>query len=353
MNRRNGITLTEVLVTIFVMAIGLLAVLTLFPLAALNMAQAIVDDRVGHCAANAVAMANAWPDFLPVNDWGAQNVNNNRPNAGTADLFVHCQFGGPKADDEGPSYPIYIDPYGHQGGSSPTALGNTSTKIARLDKPWRYQPAIPPNYSPPNAGPQPSLSLSIPGGGLLSQYYNQGFVLQDDVMFDTDGTALNTGGKPSNGTLLREGRYSWAYMLRRPRAASAQVVDMQVVIYHQRSVYKNSAGSPETVVSVTGATLGGNAIAITPPSTATIRKGIWILDATTETAPGNLKLYGPVHANFYRVTNVSLQKTGQVLLDIQPPIKTPTMNHVVLMENVVDVFDRGSGWKMPYWRYDE
>src|SRR5438105_4707990 len=56
---RTGATLTEVLVAIFVMAIGLLALLTLFPLGALSMAQAIKDNRTAHSGKNAFAIAGA------------------------------------------------------------------------------------------------------------------------------------------------------------------------------------------------------------------------------------------------------------------------------------------------------
>ena len=54
--RRSGITMTEVLVAIFVCGLGLMALMTLFPLGAMNMAQAIKDDRCGHAAANATAI---------------------------------------------------------------------------------------------------------------------------------------------------------------------------------------------------------------------------------------------------------------------------------------------------------
>ncbi len=57
---RRGATLVEVLVAIFVMALGMLSILTLFPLGALQMAQAIKDDRCAHAALNADALANAW-----------------------------------------------------------------------------------------------------------------------------------------------------------------------------------------------------------------------------------------------------------------------------------------------------
>ena len=39
MNRRNATTLTEVLVAIFIMGIGLMAILSLFPLGAAQMAR--------------------------------------------------------------------------------------------------------------------------------------------------------------------------------------------------------------------------------------------------------------------------------------------------------------------------
>ena len=45
MQRRSGITLVEVLVAILIMGVGMIALLTLFPLGALNIAQALKDDR--------------------------------------------------------------------------------------------------------------------------------------------------------------------------------------------------------------------------------------------------------------------------------------------------------------------
>ena len=45
MCKRDGVTLIEVLVAIFVMGIGLLALLTLFPLGVFSMQRAIQDER--------------------------------------------------------------------------------------------------------------------------------------------------------------------------------------------------------------------------------------------------------------------------------------------------------------------
>jgi len=57
MTGRSGTTLIEVLVAIFVMGIGLIALLVLFPLGALRMAQAIQDEYCARAAANADAVA--------------------------------------------------------------------------------------------------------------------------------------------------------------------------------------------------------------------------------------------------------------------------------------------------------
>jgi prepilin-type N-terminal cleavage/methylation domain-containing protein len=55
----SGVTLIEVLTAIFVMGIGLMALVTLFPLGALTMAQAIKDDRAAAIADQATAFSQA------------------------------------------------------------------------------------------------------------------------------------------------------------------------------------------------------------------------------------------------------------------------------------------------------
>src|SRR5438876_7451723 len=57
MNRRNAVTLTEVLIAIFVLSIGLMALLSLFPLGAAQMAQALKDQRCAEAAGIAGAQA--------------------------------------------------------------------------------------------------------------------------------------------------------------------------------------------------------------------------------------------------------------------------------------------------------
>src|SRR5207253_6876299 len=67
---RSGVTLIEVLVSIFVTAIGLLALLALFPVGAFSMATAIKNGRCVQASINAKALANGrqiWTDTSLVN----------------------------------------------------------------------------------------------------------------------------------------------------------------------------------------------------------------------------------------------------------------------------------------------
>jgi hypothetical protein len=61
---RFGVTLIEVLSAIFVTGIGLLAILVLFPLGALSMAQAIKDDRTAAIADAAIELNEVGLELL-------------------------------------------------------------------------------------------------------------------------------------------------------------------------------------------------------------------------------------------------------------------------------------------------
>jgi len=59
-----GTALVEVLIAIYVTGIGLLALLTLFPLGALEMAEAIQDDRTAAVAANARVVSQSGEELV-------------------------------------------------------------------------------------------------------------------------------------------------------------------------------------------------------------------------------------------------------------------------------------------------
>src|SRR5262245_56785654 len=70
-NRRAGVTLTEALIAVFIMAIGLLALLSLFPVGALQMAQAVRNERAAQVANNPDSTAR----IMWRQGWSAASTN--------------------------------------------------------------------------------------------------------------------------------------------------------------------------------------------------------------------------------------------------------------------------------------
>jgi type II secretory pathway pseudopilin PulG len=299
MKHRPGITLVEVLVAIFIMGIGMIALLTLFPLGALNIARALKDDRAAQAAANATAYADAMKLRHDGNIVGAFKAQNAAGWQATT----------------APSAPIYVDPFYVR-----LAAGKLGGVIQRVR----------PGYAAP------------PGGSndRLEQYW---FSLLDDLNFDTNGLPITTPG--ATPTVQRTGRYTWAYMLRRPSLGDEQVVDMTVVVYADRSL---DVASGETKFAATFAVAAapgqpnGNTVTYTSATPPKLRNGGWILDITTETATGQ------VHGRFYRVVDIADNQNGTFTLELQTPVagnfNPGGAGTIVIMENVLEVFERGTGY---------
>ncbi len=391
---RPAATLTEVLVAIFVMGIGLLALLSLFPLGALTMAQAIKDDQTAHAAKSAFAFAEM---FNIHNDLLVYNVSPlgiavfaptppaTSPPANSPSFFLNPYPPIPQAPFtlglppdlaaaswDGPSYPIYVDPRGskflgsQQVGNSPTASLPAPPNGPALI------PRIPLSGADQMGRPQgPSLTTN--------QAIQRWCTLMDDITFADTGlpNLTNTGG------VQRQGYYSWAWMIRRPKANVPSVVDVSVVVYSGRSL----ASLGETVYP--GVFFGAYFdVTQNPPlvtankfvdlpypvgSPPPVRRGSWILDATlsysVQTANGPANIPDP-HGFFYRVvevTDIGLlpsapngpypPNTNGLRLELQSNFRnqkatfTGTVNQptpygvLVVMENVAEVFEKGSGWK--------
>lgn len=170
--KRSGITLVEVLVAIFIMGVGLLAILTLFPVGLLNCRQALRDDRIVQAASNASSIAIA------------RNIRH--------DPLVEGQF------SQGNSL-VYVDGF-YSSLSNQLATGIPRTSITLQNK------------------------LLFP----------KWFSLLDDYNFDNNAVPTNAlpGG---SGVLELQGIYTWAYLLRRPRPLDPSTTDMAVVVYEGRN----------------------------------------------------------------------------------------------------------------------
>lgn len=383
MRHRSGATLVEVLVAIFVTAIGLLALLALFPLGALTMAQAIKDDRTATAAANAAAAAEA--HIVRQSPW----VTDSPP---APDPFINPAIPGSpisinlrNAHSDLPGFPVYVDPIGFQAYTGLTGLQGP---------PWGWLGGL-------IGVPRRSLRFIHWGTDALGNAYQRPaaersrlttswFTLGDDMNFLHDKTSAEFPylGLPCqpNGAVQREGKYSWAYLLKRPRAAESKVVEVTVVVYSSRAGFvSDSTGpilplgetayaTPQRPTNQSAASLysnreGKTVLTVswtTSQERPQVRKGGWVLDASME-GVGSPVLNNWAHGYFYRVVGLTDNGDNTMDLELQTPLRldvdTITPAHgeawtglatpaparsrtgrVFVLDNVVEVFEKGPGW---------
>lgn len=290
--RRPGVTLIEVLVAIFVMGIGLICLLTLFPLAAMSMASAFKDERAAQAAINARTVAD---------------IKKLRSDSVLLDYFKNPggKAGSPltNADPLTPSYPVFVDP---TGALSLSTLGSNIGRVA-------------PSFAPDNR-PQ----------------FLPFFTLMDDVTFQR-GLGVP---KRYGANVERELLYTWAYLLQRPRMGDEAIVNATVCVFQRRP----KAGTLETEYPAVMSP-SNNTIALTNAGSANVVAGMWVLDGTIN--KGNTFAFG----NFYRITGVRDGGTGTIILDLQTPLlgyptNPPGQNYpgkAVILDGLVEVFDLGPG----------
>jgi hypothetical protein len=343
MHHRQGTTLIEVLAAIFIMGIGTLAIMAMFPLAAVSMARSIRDDRVAHGALNAKAIAIA------------KSIRFDARLIGTNDYFTNANADGLAGKDSngnpiqfinapinGTSWPLYVDPVGdntYAVGDEQRWVGGPSGKFGCI----RRRP----------------LSFATTTATRLKWC-----TLLDDVTFDTNGQpAINIGFVTRNPAPS----ISYAWLLRRPKSGTPSVCDLTVVIYNQRSlgfggirtaakeaVYNVTVNSPQqTVVSIQWQAGAG----LPQPQ---ITEGGWILDMTPTAItqpPPNPPLYAPGNARFYRVVSVGdisqtvIKGVTYNLMDLElaTPMPLPSnvsgLSTIAIMNDVVEVIELGDSWR--------
>jgi prepilin-type N-terminal cleavage/methylation domain-containing protein len=308
MTQRPGVTLIEVLVSIFVMGIGLLAILTLFPLGALNMAQAIKDDRAGHCAATATSLAIA------------QDIRN--------DANVTAAYDNPGAGFtfptpyNGPTFAVYVDPFGYTAALTNQGYVGDAPAVKNV--------------------PRTTLSFIAANLGTTPAVLPRWCLSPDDIDFAD-------GGAP-NAPFDRNGLYSWAWLVRRPKRSDPTVVNLAVVVYSNRPLRLTQGLNPrENTYSATFDTVN-NRVRVTWTAgqpTPEIRAGGWFLDATVEAAGGVVSM---PHGTFYRARDVvqpNIANTIDLIPDtpLQDFLNNGTVGNVILLDGVVEVFAKGSPWK--------
>lgn len=426
MARRTGVTLSEVLIAIFVMAIGLMAVLTLFPLGALSMAQAIKDDRCAESNKNASALARrAWQEMLAPDSQApnGEMANLNAPNyyepapaTAIADPFVNAMVDpnypgtAPPAVVPHPypstaspvlaplnaanqfyqsgrwSYPVFVDmvgwnnnaiagtPYQYWvGGQVGNAATNQPASIPRRTlRAGQYMRVSrnPPVYIDWSLVGSPPLPIGVTGSQIRSGFMHRYFYLTDDLSWGADGTLVDTNGTtaaasgtPLSGSVQRDGRYSWAFLLRRPQVNLPEQADLTIVVFSSRTVDTPADENNQWIeqpypntrfyLNTNEAEIYYGALNNNLPRPK-IRKNSWILDATMAHRKSTGEYVPAPHGYFYRVVEVNDDTTNVLRLTLQQRVRWDHPNDgwsvqngagiglAIVMEHVAEVFERNT-----------
>jgi hypothetical protein len=270
----------EVLISLFIMAIGMLSLLALFLTGAVSMGQALQADRAAAAGQIATEAAEAM---------GLRH-----------DPAVMAAFDTPPPGGSGRDWPVYVDAFGAAVNPAPLGAGLPLT------------PGVP--------RVRPSYARTAP---LAARWFS----LLDDMTFGPDG-------KPPAGGVQRGGRFTWAYLVRRPLADHPAVVDLSVVVYAGRDT---QTGTGEHLYRATG--LGGESgvrlVYTAAQGKPALRGGAWILDVTPEGTGRRPR------AVFHRVVGVA-EAGAALALEVDPELQGD-LSAVVVLDNAVEVLRVGTG----------
>jgi len=254
MRPRGGFTLTEVLMALLCMAIGMISVLALYPVGLENMNQAIHANRV------AAALANAEAAIELFNLRGTSSFDT--PSQPSVDRNVGGAAVRPAVgSDNGPGRTLLVDPLGAPFLTSSTRFVGDVERLDQSDLP----------------GP-------LRGTAAATTWCS----LADGIVLDRAGASAYPG------QVARERLYSWFYLWRRPRWSDAGIVDMSIVICSGRPL---DDGTANDGVRSVGATFIAGRHDVSLQSSLNVRAGEWIFDATA------------TNGYFYRVASVNSNGT--------------------------------------------
>jgi hypothetical protein len=298
-SRRNGLSLVEVLTALFILALGVVAILTMFPLGASQMAIAVKENRSMEAAFSAdQQMRSYWKHKVVEVNGGSEPfyIAMTTPNVGSG------------TETHPPALPVSLPPVQVAPFLYPTVLGEPSYTVC-VD-PMGYAargltPASQVWVGDGGATNVPRRSLNdITSNPLTANQLSQRWCSA------MDGLGYSDDGVPNPD---REMRYNWLWFLQLPDKTNRFTANMLIVTFDRRAHMYAPAGS-ETVYQSTllGTTPGTSSVTFT--SAPDIKPGGWVFDLTVGTGASKMR-----NMNAYRVTAVN----GNTL-ELQSPIKNPT-----------------------------
>lgn len=331
---RPGLSLTEVLAALFIMALGTIAILTMFPFGALQMGQALKDDR----CAQAAAAADYYMKWYWKTNVAEPDIDNPAlPRFGSEPFFTALDdpnantFAAPRvapitATTPGPSYPVFVDPMG-------------------FVAPWSAQNAAAQTFWVGNQStPRRSLTdiLRVMGPPANATNYPQ------RVCSLRDGFGYAEGGFPNapNNVVECELRYNWLWVVQRPNNANRYTANQTVVVFDKRAFQfapQNAEAAFVPVVNNNAGLVGATSVSFPANTQLGVVKGGWIADVTVNATAGVR------NAAFYRVVTVTDNGTS-VDVELQTPIAdlgavgplTANQRTFIVPAGVAEVFVRPS-----------
>jgi prepilin-type N-terminal cleavage/methylation domain-containing protein len=371
MTRRRGLSLTEVLVALFIMALGAIAILTMFPLGALQMGQALKDDRTAQAAGQADGyMRWYWKHYIidgagsGINEPFVQAMQDPNSNVSpitnqqpypSSPLIPLLTTPGPdpvnptwiRPDAEsGPSYPVAVDPMGwfaRSGKQDQWWVGLDGSLVpAFFGKLARR--SFSPNPTPLRSPPYPLNQPPLPSVMLSPAQAQRTCSLLDGLTYAPDGTAADANGQStavSGNPPQRELRYNWLWVLQRVHNNDPNTATMTIVVFDKRAhLYVPQPPShPERVYAAVAGTTSVGSTSVQFPTALPVLKGGWIADVSTTTftyqdpqPPNPMGQPTPPiprtipavrNCNFYRVVSITddTPAGGTFKVELQVPLK--------------------------------
>lgn len=328
MTRRPGMTMPEVLVAIFVVAIGLVSVMAMFPFGAKQMSDALISDRsASHAVATDGLVRSYWREKVAENNGNSEPFWDALDNPDTTGYFhpgTNSTNRLPQSKANEPSYPVFLDSMGE--------VGRGSTNKYWVGDGTR---------TPPSFVPRRNMRLVLESPNPAS--------LALRLWSQADGFSWDDDSVPKLGVDMRELRYNSLAVIQRPTNRDRYGATLKVVVFINRRHQFYPTGSEVAI----GATFvpGSTQLSLPVTPNTDIRKGSWIMDGTVaqaEIRPStNPKTYTWVrHANFYRVVSAIEDGAGRVDIELHTAIKridgqtTAYDGTAVVMAGVAEVFDR-------------
>ena len=375
---RRGLSLVEVLIAMFVMAIGMIAIFTLFPLGAIKIGQALKDDRCSQTATQADAyMRSYWrsevvkkltspvPGLLSgVSEpfYGAIDESNSLVGGGSlpTSIPIAAPVGG-YSDFNAPGYPVMIDPLGYESRAGSfdqsvvayTASAGTST-VRLLPRRQLLQVANAP--TPPSTVTRQQAAFRIAS-------------MSDDYTFSKNGSPVSYDPVTSLAEpITRQGRYSWAALVQRIDRLPRGTAKLTVMVFDGRP--RLPARTPPNgttprayndelmVYPAANSPAGSRQVTVDVPTRGAddpvlVREGGWVLDGTLATAPASAAT--PVReAKFYRIVAATEVAANADLtrytLDLDKPLDSAlaapgaggTPSNLYFFAGLSEVFERNS-----------